>query len=189
MSKTFFTSDTHFSHRRIFKFCPNTRLGNTTHEHDEILIDNWNKQVNKNDSVYILGDVFFSDRIRSIEIMNRLSGIKHLIVGNHDDVILDNKDLYNLFATVDYYKEINIDNQRIILFHYPILEWNKYHRGSFALYGHVHGTLDNHEAIRYNKTMDVGIDSRPDGIMPKNGPMSLWEFSEIRDILNNRKKA
>lgn len=79
-------SDTHFQHyNMIHKF--KTRPFDTTEEHDEKLIENWNSVVKPGDKVYHLGDVTFGDKERYIgSIHSRLHGQKRLIVGNHDDV-------------------------------------------------------------------------------------------------------
>ena len=79
-------SDTHWQHyNMIHKF--KTRPFDTIQEHDEKLIDNWNRTVKPGDKVYHLGDVTFGDKERYIRsIHNRLHGNKRLIVGNHDDV-------------------------------------------------------------------------------------------------------
>lgn len=52
--KIWFTSDTHFGHKNILRFCK--RPWNTVEEMDEGLIQNWNKVVGKDDIVFHLGD-------------------------------------------------------------------------------------------------------------------------------------
>lgn len=37
-----------------------------------------------------------------------------------------------------YYEEIAYNKQRVILFHYPIKEWNAKYHGSIHLHGHSH---------------------------------------------------
>lgn len=178
-----FTSDTHFGHKNILKFCPGTRLGSTPEEHDQLLINKWNHLVAPTDEVYILGDVFFCGLEESARIAQQLNGIKHVVLGNHDKVIEKSPSLQKMFASVQHYKELVIDDIHMILFHYPQLEWNGMHRGSFCLFGHVHGTLDNHPEIINFRSMDVGIDSRPNGQVPDHGAMSLWHWSQIKRIL------
>jgi calcineurin-like phosphoesterase family protein len=39
--------------------------------------------------VYVLGDVAKDDDVSAIQIFNKLKGHKHLIVGNHDHLILE----------------------------------------------------------------------------------------------------
>ena len=53
----FFTADLHIGHANIIKL--NKRPFKTIEEMDNALIDNWNAKVTPNDTVYILGDVFF----------------------------------------------------------------------------------------------------------------------------------
>lgn len=186
MNKIWFTSDTHFGHKNILKFCPNTRLGATAQEMDEILIRNWQNTVAPGDIVYMLGDVFFCDAVRALTIMARLPGQKHLIYGNHDNVIRNNGTLRSMFTAVHEYHELRIDGKKVVLFHYPIQEWNGMHHGAFALFGHVHGTYDRDPLVMSGRTMDVGIDSRPDGEVQDNGPMNLWSWDQVNRILSKR---
>ena len=175
MERVWFTSDTHFGHKNIHKFCPNTRKGATIEEHDEFLIQTWQEQVAPQDRVYHLGDMFFCNSQRALSILKRLPGQIHLIYGNHDKVIKSNNDIKSHFTSISDYKEINLDNIKICLFHFPIYEWYQIHRGSFHLYGHVHGSMQIE-----GRAMDVGIDTRP------TGDMKLWSWEEVKTFLEKR---
>jgi len=52
---------------------------------NEVLIENWNRVVDKNDIVYHLGDFGFLNVEEYINILNRLNGYVILFQGNHDD--------------------------------------------------------------------------------------------------------
>lgn len=83
MSKVFFISDLHFYHKNILKFSGDWRDGETVPEHDEFLVAKINSRVNKNDKLFILGDVVW--RKEDLSIIKRLNGQKELIIGNHDE--------------------------------------------------------------------------------------------------------
>jgi calcineurin-like phosphoesterase family protein len=186
MNDIWFTSDTHFYHKNILKFCPNTRTGSDYLEMTEDLIHNWNRDVRKGDRVYLLGDVCFSNAVDTRNVLRRLNGQIHLVYGNHDRVIQSNRDIQQMFTSIDNYKEIKIGQQKVVLFHFPMLEWNSMHHGAYALFGHVHGSMDNHPEVVNWRTMDVGIDSRPGGIEPAGGKMSLWNWEQVQSILSKR---
>ena len=80
----YITSDLHFYHKNIIKYCPKSRPFSCEEEMNEIIVKNWNDKIGKNDSVYILGDVSFGKPSATIQLLNRLNGRKKLIVGNHD---------------------------------------------------------------------------------------------------------
>lgn len=177
--KPFFTSDTHFFHRKIQEFCPATRPGKDYLEMTETMIYNWNSVIQKQDTVFHLGDFSFGSYEETRDVLDRLNGHKHFIKGNHDQVILKS-DLKLRFESVRDYFRTKIEGVDVVMFHFPIKEWDKMHRGSYHLYGHVHGKdmgLDDRRA------MDVGIDARP------HGDLMVWSWDEIHEKLKNRPVA
>ena len=175
--RIFFTSDNHLWHRNIKKFCPTTRHGNTVEEMNEVMIEAHNARVQQHDRVYFLGDFCFSTAENTEAILKRLNGRKHLIYGNHDKVLKNNRHLHNYFESVQDYKEIVIEGQKVVMFHFPMREWNSMHHGAYHLFGHVHGNLD-HEVV--GRSMDVGIDTRP------TADMAPWSWEELHAILQTR---
>lgn len=151
MRGVFFTADTHFGHNNVIRTCG--RPYADAAEMDEALIDNWNSVVGKKDTVYHLGDFSFLRPERTLEILKRLKGYKHLILGNHDARMKAH--VRAAFDTVAYYKEISLGNVKTVMCHYPFMTWNKSHHGSYNLHGHSHGKRgDQGPVLR----IDVGVD-------------------------------
>jgi calcineurin-like phosphoesterase family protein len=174
MEKIWFTSDNHFGHKSILRFCPETRMRCAdTDEMNEKMIEIWNNIVALEDRVYTLGDFSFMNTQKTEEVLKRLNGRKFLIKGNHDNWV--NSHLTSYFEAVYDYKKISIDGKRVVLFHYPIWEWENMHHGSYHLFGHVHGNT-----TVPGRAMDVGIDARP------QKDMGLWSWEEIDAILSKR---
>lgn len=172
---TWFTSDTHFGHQNIMKFCPDTRKYKNADEMDEAMIVKWNSQVAPTDTVYILGDVFFHKLDKALRIIRRLNGVKHLVWGNHDQVIEKNLELQAEFASIQHYLDLKIDGVDVVLFHFPIVEYNKMHRGAIHCYGHVHGNYTHP-----GKAVDVGID----GPIAKGNGLVSWD--QVKEYVNDR---
>jgi calcineurin-like phosphoesterase family protein len=172
---TLFISDLHFGHANILKFNPETRPFSTIEEMDEAIIARWQEQVASNDTVYILGDMFFHKAAKSISIMKRLPGRKHIILGNHDKVIRDDHDLLDMFASASEYKEIKIGGRKIVMFHFPIWEWNAMHYGSYQLHGHTHGNFTHP-----GRCVDVGVDG------PLSKDLGLVPFEDIEAYMKDR---
>ena len=106
---------------------------------NKVLIQNWNTYVTDNDEIYILGDfIHKGDGKKANEILSRLKGRKYLIKGNHENYLSDPHFNQNLFEWIKDYHMVTLNGIKFILFHYPILEWDSYFRGSVHLYGHVH---------------------------------------------------
>ncbi|MDO4878471.1 MAG: metallophosphoesterase [Neisseria sp.] len=166
MSKIFFTSDLHFSHKNIAKFCPQFRPFGNVAEMDEFLIHTWNSTVSAEDTVYNLGDVSFAhDPEQIAAVLARLNGRHHLIYGNHDRVIQQNSerflntvkhDGHPLLSSARNYRRLQTEKSApaLILFHYPIMEWDGCNRGAYHLYGHLHDRMAD---IR-GRALNVGFD-------------------------------
>jgi calcineurin-like phosphoesterase family protein len=82
MNDIFFIADLHLGHSNILKY--ESRPFKDIYEQDKIFIENWNRIIKKQYFVYILGDVSFYPKEKTIEVLNRFNGRKVLIMGNHD---------------------------------------------------------------------------------------------------------
>src|SRR5690349_12429086 len=100
----FFTSDLHISHRRICEFEPESRPFKDVSHMNETIVERWNEVVRPDDTVFVLGDVALGPVEEWDNVLSRLSGHKHLIVGNHDKVFAGNKENYRT-------KHANLYNQ------------------------------------------------------------------------------
>ena len=179
MTKTYITSDLHFGHTNIMKFCPVTRarFRNDVAYMNEAMIKEWNDMVCPEDTVYILGDVAFLPADKAAEIMRRLNGTKILVEGNHDRKLLKDEDFRSCFAEVHKYLDINHNGQKIIMSHFPFLEWDQMHRGSLHFFGHLHGGVTNQEKYR---CMDVGMDATGLIVMELDDAIAKIANNEIK---------
>jgi len=153
-----FTSDLHFFHDNVVKY---SKRPWTAEEQTEILIKMWNKQVKKNDNVYHLGDFVFMRSVKNvdklIELLKRLNGKKYFIKGNHcDDKVWKRiAEESGLVEWVKDYAKVIINGKKVIMCHYAFKVWDSSHYGSFNLFGHSHGNLEE----TTGKQLDVGIDN------------------------------
>ena len=81
MSKLWVIADLHFGHKNIISYCD--RPWETAEEMNEALVRNWNSVVDKNDTVFVCGDVALNKNICK-QYIPRLNGKKILVMGNHD---------------------------------------------------------------------------------------------------------
>ena len=156
--KTFITSDLHWGHRNIMSFCPQSRarFRNDLDYMNEQMVKEWNDLIAPEDLVYILGDVAFLPAQKAAEYMSRCNGTKILVEGNHDRKTLQDPTFRNCFKEVHKYLDINYNGTKVVMSHYPFLEWDQMHRGSVMLYGHLHGGTTGMEKYRMQ---DVGMDA------------------------------
>jgi len=176
--KTFFTSDVHFGHANIIRFC--NRPYASVEEMDEAIVAHWNETVGQNDYIYILGDLSFSNADRTTALVKRLNGIKVLVYGNHDKVIRNNRALRDMFAETHEFleRDFKLDGvpgkgKKFVMCHYALRVWNKSHHGSFHLFGHSHGSLPDDGS----RSMDVGLDANN---------MRILSLKDVFDKLGSR---
>lgn len=90
----YFTSDLHLGHKNIAKF---RSFVSSCEQNTELIEEDWNKRISKNDVVYVLGDAAFD--YESLQRMGNWKGRKILIRGNHCDFVSIH-DLVNVFEEV-----------------------------------------------------------------------------------------
>lgn len=80
----FFTSDTHWGHAAIIRYCK--RPFANVRDMDEAMIANWNAVVRHDDNVvWHLGDFAHGADAKHVRsVFRRLNGRKMLVIGNHD---------------------------------------------------------------------------------------------------------
>jgi calcineurin-like phosphoesterase family protein len=191
--KVWITSDTHYGHKNICRGVTSWRLPdgsipiNKTRDFDtiekmnEAIVDGINSVVGQDDVLIHLGDFSFGgfeniqkfrDRIICKEI--------HLILGNHDTHIENNKgDVQELFTSVNHYTRLLYKNKTFVLFHFPISSWDSLNKGHIHLHGHVH--LPTNLRFGKGKKMDVGMDGHP--------TFGVYGMDDIIQIMDKREIA
>ena len=165
MIERFFTADTHFGHRLM----ADQRGFSSIEEMDQVLIKAWNDKVPEKAMVYHLGDFSMYNKADASKLVQRLNGQICLIIGNHDYKIPDGLGFSDKMYT--YKGDRASGRPDIVLCHYAMLSWPKKHYGALHLFGHSHGKLQNPEP----RSMDVGVDTRPD--------LSPYSEREILELL------
>ena len=123
----YYISDLHLFHNRILeKF---NRPFSSVEEMHEVIINNWKNKVKDDDTVYILGDVGMYHAREIGNILNNLPGRKILVTGNHDFKNIHSSSYKKTFAKITSYLEIKDNGRNVVLFHYPIEDWNGKYRG------------------------------------------------------------
>lgn len=149
--KRFFISDHHFFNYNVNTYCDRPYIHNVvdnkvyfnnvliSEENDnqsaiykargltvsvmnEDMIKKWNETVAPDDEVYYGGDFAFPcDMDKGKELLERLNGIKYLILGNHDG---NAKKMIEMgFKTADHSKYLELKNGRkIVLSHYQYID-------------------------------------------------------------------
>lgn len=190
MSETWFTADTHFGHKAMSAEGKGWRPFDTVAEHDEFLVEQWNKVVRPGDLVWHLGDVGMGSEERTLATVSRLNGQKHLVAGNHDPVWPGHRDSHKkqkrwleVFESVQAFARRRIrPGEYILLSHFPYKnsgdhtgeeryrEYRLNDTGSRLIHGHVH------DAWALNgRQLNVGVDVR------NWRPISLSELISIME--------
>ena len=153
----YFISDLHIGHKNVLN-CEGSsnfdgRNFKTFDEMNQAILNNWNSVINNGDHVYILGDTLWKETDENIALISQFKGNLHAIKGNHDR--FSDARYRRLFCEICDYKEvsdnINGKNYNVVLFHYPIMFWNKmrqvnndgstkYKGYNILLYGHTHNS-------------------------------------------------
>ena len=146
----YFTSDQHFGHAAAHGFY--SRPFASTADMDHQMIGYWNSVVSPTDELWHLGDFAVRQSPERISgLLKRLHGHKQLIAGNNDNSAVRES---GGWLSVQEYAEVNVDEVRLVLCHYPFRSWRDMPRSSINLHGHSHGRLKP-----LPRQFDVGVDA------------------------------
>lgn len=151
---TFITSDTHWNHANIIKYCE--RPFNDIPHMNEMLIKNWNEVVQPGDTVIHAGDFAMGDKTQIPIIKSRLNGKIILIAGNHDyrhngkllDPIADAG-----FEAIHTELTTTIEGVKVWIRHEPLMEFVPRDDAQYHICGHVHNSWNRKGAI-----LNAGVD-------------------------------
>lgn len=173
-----FTSDQHFGHKNIIKFC--NRPFYSVQHMTESLINNYNSVINDDDTVVWVGDAFFLNKETMADILKKLNGNKILIRGNHDKyspiIYLE----AGFQTIIDDFITLEFEGVNIKICHYPYLQgktdwFDKYENkrpvpkeNEILIHGHTHqktkisGNMihvgvdsNNYYPILYDEIIDI----------------------------------
>ena len=175
----FFTSDEHYGHANIIKFCK--RPFADAADMREKLIAAHNAKVTKGDITFHLGDIFWrtTPLAVALETMERLNGQHFLVWGNHDELVERHESLRECFVAIDDIKHLDKSDiaPKIVLCHYAMRVWRNSHNGAYHLYGHSHSALPEANTLSF----DCGVDSRPD--------FTPWSEDEVIAKMKSKQAA
>lgn len=178
----FFTADTHFSFKEDVVIFREFRPFNTLEEMNEKIIEIWNSQVSKDDTIYCLGD-FVNYNWNDMEYEKTFSLVKKinakvvLILGNNEERILGNdfggdfekfrNYLINLgfFDVIKHDLKLMIGSYEYFLTHKPC-DCDK--SSEYNLFGHIHKS-----ALVKRYGFNVGVDNHYFKLFSENDIVEL----------------
>ena len=180
---TYYTSDPHFGHLNIIRFCDRPFPG--VPAMNARLVQLWNETVTDEDTVWVLGDVALGALDESLAHIARLAGHKILVPGNHDRCWEGDRALRKgevearerrRAATRDRYlaagfaeihdrpDPVTVGGRSVALSHFPyegdshgadrFVEYRPVDRGGWVVHGHVHNTWRQR-----GRQVNVGVDA------------------------------
>ena len=155
----YFTADLHLGHGNIIRHCG--RPFASPDEMDKKVVRNWNECVAGDDEVYILGDLTMKPAPEAHDYLTKMNGRKYLVRGNHDKFLEAFGEWMGDFVWVKDYFVLRLPSAKLVLFHYPISEWDGFFSGSVHLFGHVHNNaFPGVDGLAFNVGVDLW-DYRP----------------------------
>lgn len=161
--EVWFTSDTHFGHENIIRYC--NRPFRNAEEMNAELIRHWRETVPEDGIVFHLGDFAHGNARLWNDILSALPGRKYLILGNHDMKAL-RQGYMGRFELVAQQMTIRVGGQAIVLNHNPFLCYGGSYRDVWQLFGHVHSGPASHTGLDHPRLKmlfplqyDVGVDN------------------------------
>lgn len=181
----FFISDAHFCDKETLIL--DNRPFRSTKKFDKTVIKIWNKQANKNDTIYFLGDFVdcnnsqSSSWKKSIKYVSRIKAKVVLIIGNNEARVIkyffgDNFEKFRDYCLQVGFKdvlkdcELNVRGYNFYLVHKP----KDCKKDILNLYGHVHRSGGLYKPFGFN----VGCDLNHFRLYSEDDIMHLMRMKE-----------
>jgi calcineurin-like phosphoesterase family protein len=153
----FFTADWHLFHGRIIEYCD--RKPSSLKQMHQTLQGNHNAVVEPKDHVWVLGDVSLKGPENAGQVrkeVNKFNGIKHLVLGNHDDWRARTY-LSAGFTTVHSAMWFQHEGYTIYMMHDPA-EYTviQHDPKAIMLCGHIHNLFK--DLLPERRIINVGVD-------------------------------
>lgn len=173
MAEVWFTSDLHVGHPLVASI----RGFDSTWAHDDLLARKWDRKVQPEDDVWVLGDAIMGNKAEGLRWFRSRPGRKHLVLGNHDRAhpMHNNAhahiDLYReAFDTVQTMARVSVADgeEKVNLSHFPyegdrdeerFWEWRLRETKRTILHGHTHLPQRVSRTRRGTLQVHVGVDA------------------------------
>lgn len=169
MSRVYAIADLHLGHTNICKF--RTQFS-SVEDHDDYVVHNILSTCGKRDTLWLLGDCFFTEEsLDHLRIMRENIGQIHLVLGNHCSENSRRQGYIKTMLTEGLINSIHglVKYKGIWLSHAPLHESEL--RGKFNVYGHSHtATIDDD---KYLCVSCEQVDYKP------------VNFQKIKEVLND----
>lgn len=194
----FFTSDTHFSHHNIIRYCDRPFID--TDQMDEEIIRRWNETVGPDDTVFHLGDIALGPIEKSLALVSRLNGYKIAKLGNHDRPFMragkpDEMSWWDEYSKVfdevwhwTNEQKILISGEEFSISHFPYTgdhtpnDRHSDHRlfddGTSLIHGHTHTKDRLTHSVKGTPQIHVGVDAHD------FKPVSEIEILRLNGLMN-----
>ena len=185
MSETWLISDPHFGHALAAK----ERGFDSVEGHDAWLVRQCQVKVGLKDDLFWLGDMAFAgwkDRLHNI--MPKLPGRHHLVLGNHDRAhplnsrAFDHQHQYVVwFDSMQTSAQLSWEGRKLLLSHFPYqgegerkmadrhTQWRLRDEGTWLIHGHTHSTKKFSLSLKGTLQLHAGVDAW-------RGPVRLGEL-------------
>ena len=158
----FYIADLHIGHANVIKF--DKRPLSNLNEMHQAIVENWNRTVRGDDTVYILGDFCWAKESEWSFYLGPLAGQKVLIRGNHDPKQFS-QTTKKFFQDIKDYKEITDSGKHVIMSHYPIpFHKTDYNPDCWMLYGHVHTTREYDMMVKLRQEVKASCRNQGDNV-------------------------
>ena len=188
----FFTSDIHLGQATNAK--ADGRPFKNDKQFERFLIKTWNKQAKKEDTIFVIGDLFDCHSKTDPYFLKKLWFVKKikakivLIIGNNEEKIINN--FYN--GNFDEFKKVclqagikefekdyfvNLCGQTFYLTHKP----KDHHNEMLTLFGHSHRAMGVYKSFGFNMGCDLNhfrLFSEQDISTLLEGKKDYWDWDE-----------